>query len=72
MAAIFKPQTEAEIRTALASKCNLILEPLAKQTCLAVAQSGQVTTNPPKPAIPRWAIVLAAGGAAYVLWRTLR
>jgi hypothetical protein len=72
MAATFRAQTEAELRAALASKCNLILEPLARQACLAVAQSGQITTNPPKPAIPTWAIALAAGGVAYVLWKTWR
>lgn len=69
MAAIFKPQTEAEIRAALASKCNIIPDPSLKAACLKLAATGPITE---KPAVPRWAIGLGAAAAAYVLWRALR
>jgi len=73
MAATFRAQTEAELRAALASRCNYVLNPILKKTCLEVAASGALTTNPPPAAkIPTWAVVLAAAGAGYVLWKIWR
>lgn len=68
MAAIFKPQTEAEIRAALASKCNLILDPNLRQACLKIAATKPLTSAPSSP-IPPWTIKFAAVLGVFALYK---
>jgi hypothetical protein len=66
VSAIFQPQTEAQIRAALASKCNLL--PLqAQEACRQLAASGPIVEK--KPAVPAWLLVAGGVTLAYLLFR---